>query len=460
MVIVDCVPYFQESSLLELRLSELDPLVDLFVIVEGDRTHKGELKPSHLIPIKDRFARWQHKMIHVIAPLPSGDGPTWIWRREIAQRNAIAGVLAQLQLAPDDMILISDCDEIPSRSFVAMLPSLEPDHVAIAIQDLHYYTFNHCAGNVWNGTRATQYANVQALGCDGVRYVGTERGGFPRVIAMRNAGWHLSYFGGPQAIATKIDSFLHQELNHANHRDPETIAARIQTGADVYGRPWQTFTIGVPESLPSAVAEQPMQWVAHFHPDYAPLFHEDWTQPVHSTSLSFLAHRSPPEGACLEIGCWEGVSTIAIAHGLGAHRELSAIDTWAGNIDEGADHPSVLAATTRDVYAQFLANMGAFHCGNVQPVRADWRDLELPAAIAFCHLDAAHDEQSVSDQLSAIIPRMVPGGVLCGDDFYAPGVQAAVVRHIPDAQTNGRIWWWFAPQAIDLSTTTEVLYGQ
>ena len=42
--------------------------------------------------------------------------------------------LARLRLAPDDMVLISDCDEIPRRGFVGMLHALPPDGIAVARQ--------------------------------------------------------------------------------------------------------------------------------------------------------------------------------------------------------------------------------------------------------------------------------------------------------------------------------------
>jgi predicted O-methyltransferase YrrM len=438
MSIIDCCVAFQETDLLLLRMAQLDPVVDRFVIVEADRTHAGAPKPLSLAANRDKFARYRDKIQWHAAALPEGDGLVWTWRREIAQRNAILDALADC--APDDMIMISDADEIPRRSFVQMLPHLEQDHIAIAQQRLYYYTFNHTAPEVaWMGTRATQYANVQALGADGVRYAGRERGGFPRLWTMRDAGWHLSYFGGERAIRAKMQSFLHQELVNADVTDEATIARRVAAGEDAYGRPWQQFTIDWASDLPDAVYEKPRAWAAHFHPDYAPCFHEDWMHPEQSTALAWLAGGAP-DGAALEIGAWEGASTIAIARGL-RDRVLHVVDTWAGNEDEGASHPSVMAAQARDVEAQFQRNVRAFGL-TVEAHRMDWRDYALPEGIAFAHLDAAHDETSVRAQLTALLPRLVPGAVLVGDDYYATGVEAAVKDLLPGFATNDRMWWW------------------
>lgn len=443
-MILDTCVFFQELDLLELRMAQLDGLVDLFVIVEGNRTHAGQPKESVLRKHFDRFRKYADRIVLWTAILPEGDGLHWTWRREIAQRNAIKDALESLHLKPDDMILISDCDEIPRREFVQSLHQVPPDGIAVAVQRLYYYTFNHTAPDtLWNGTRATQWANVQALGADGVRYVEHARGGYPRILRARDAGWHLSYFGGVAAVQSKIESFLHQELNEPEHRDETTIAERIARGADIYGREWQNFTIAPAVDLPDAVYEAPMTWAHHFHPDYMPTFHEGWTNADHSVALTRLAHFAPDDGICVEVGSWEGVSTIALARGLG-ERTLYAVDTWKGNGDEAGDHPTVELAQTRDVFSQFLTNVRAYGMHYIEPHRCDWQAWAKcnDEPLAFIYLDASHDEQSVASQLAAFLPRLVPDGIICGDDYYAPGVKRAVDAAIPDVIENGRIWWW------------------
>src|SRR6516165_6831628 len=98
------------------------------------------------------------------------------------------------------------------------------------------------------------------------------------------------------------------------------------------------------------------------------VFHEDWYP---ETQLSLLAEVYDRvrllEGAVLEIGCWEGRSTAALARAC-YPTTLLAIDTWMGNINEDANHPTVQAARDRDVFAIFLANMKALEIHNVSPV--------------------------------------------------------------------------------------------
>jgi hypothetical protein len=55
-MIYDCFPFFNELELLEVRLNELDGLVDKFVLVEATRTFAGQPKSLYFAENRDRFA--------------------------------------------------------------------------------------------------------------------------------------------------------------------------------------------------------------------------------------------------------------------------------------------------------------------------------------------------------------------------------------------------------------------
>ncbi|WP_291854910.1 N-acetylglucosaminyltransferase [Bradyrhizobium sp.] len=105
----DCFTFFNELDVLEIRLAELDPLVDRFVLVEATRTFMGSPKPLVFSECKARFAAYAHKITHVVVDdLPDSSNP---WVRERAQRRAIMRGLQDAR--PDDRIIVSDVDEIP-----------------------------------------------------------------------------------------------------------------------------------------------------------------------------------------------------------------------------------------------------------------------------------------------------------------------------------------------------------
>lgn len=445
-MIVDCCLFFNELDLLELRFRELDRVVDRFVVVESTLTHAGQPKPLYFLDNQTRFRPWLNKVTHVVAePLP-GDGIPATRRREMSQRNAI---LRGLYDVPDDaVILISDCDEIPRATHVP--PELPDGMVVVYDQTLHYFNFNTQSTNArWRGTRAARAADVRALSPHIVRYgIGTPDSHYPNYAMMHDAGWHFSYFGDVAHVQGKMRSFLHQELVNEENTDPDTIARRISEGVDIWGREDQKFELRAAADLPDAVLENLDSWLPYFHPDWRPVFHENWYTGAQALYVAALAQSAPEGGALVEIGAWEGRSTTVIAQKV-APRVLHVVDWWKGNPEESDDHPAARAARERDVYATFEQNINRLTTGNMIPEPFDWRDWLMlwktrpldRQSIAFLHLDAAHDYESVRDCLIAIKPFLVPGAILCGDDGYSDPVWRAVREVFPQAKLLAERLW-------------------
>jgi hypothetical protein len=125
--------------------------------------------------------------------------------------------------------------------------------------------------------------------------------------------------------------------------------------------------------------------------------------------------------------------------------QLLAVDTWQGNVDEDELHVSVELAKKRDVYGTFLSNMQLLTNGNVQALRQDCHDFlaGFSEPIKFCHIDASHDYASVKRTIEALLPKLVPGAVICGDDLLnAPGVRQAVQELLPGVIPIKNFWWW------------------
>ena len=403
-LIVDCFPFFQELDLLEWRLQELHPVVDWFVLVEATHTHSGKPKPLHYGANRQRFARYYNKIRqHVVADLPEGDGLPATRRREMMQRNEI---LTGVRDLPDDtIILISDLDEIPRRELIPQLPKYIDDGViGVFHQKLHYYNVNtYAPDRPWPGTRAARLADVRALSPHVIRNaLGQPDAHYPRYGLVQNGGWHYSYFGGTERIQNKMSSFLHQELVSEQSSTAATIEARVKAGVDIWGREnEQRFEIGAATDLPWAIRSDPMRWADYFHPDYRPTFHEEWYVGEQNAYLSALAMEwTPPNGAIVEIGCWEGKSTTCLAQTM-APREIIAVDTWAGSLTEGEDHITLeIIRSGRDIEGTFRRNIELLTPGNVRMVKGDWREWAATwdQPIAFLHIACPPAYESVRDQ--------------------------------------------------------------
>jgi hypothetical protein len=182
-------------------------------------------------------------------------------------------------------------------------------------------------------------------------------------------------------------------------------------------------------------------------------FSENWYSAEQLQDLkAAVAKTKALKGLNIEIGCWEGKSTCLLANEV-YPESIFAVDTWQGNIAEGEDHPSVVLAKERNVFDTFQTNVKTRTKGNVEPKQQDCFEFlaALNSPVKFCHIDAAHDYESVKRTIEMLKPYLVDGAVLCGDDFQSAnirrldlqgGVERAVKECCPGFVAKGNFWQW------------------
>jgi predicted O-methyltransferase YrrM len=167
-------------------------------------------------------------------------------------------------------------------------------------------------------------------------------------------------------------------------------------------------------------------------------FDEEWFGPASQKAVAGLVARTRAlPGEVVEIGCWQGRSTIAIARAAWP-KIVHAVDTWDGSPGEiSAD-----IADGRDVFAEFTENIDELTRGNVEVHRMGWRDYFAAdhGPVRFCHIDAEHTYREVYDNIQAVLPLMVPGGILCGDDAHHPPVIQAVDELLGKTDRQASLW--------------------
>jgi len=245
-MIYDCFTFFNELDLLEIRLNILNDTVDKFVLVEATKTHSGKNKPLYFEQNKERFKKFCDKIIHIVVD----DYPEYetSWTYENYQRNCITRGL--INCKDNDIILISDLDEIPNPQIVTKYA--KTDGIKLLEQNMYYYFVNciNVDSLIWPlGTKILSYKDfLHSLDNIEIKYNDyliqkLNEGTTPTKIRMyldvkhiKNAGWHFSYCGGVEAIAYKIKSFSHQEFNSTEYTDLSEIEKRIKNGEDIFGR--------------------------------------------------------------------------------------------------------------------------------------------------------------------------------------------------------------------------------
>lgn len=157
-----------------------------------------------------------------------------------------------------------------------------------------------------------------------------------------------------------------------------------------------------------------------------PQFTEQWFGPEKARRLIEALNCVSGTGSIVEVGSWEGRSTITIANQCFPDL-VHSIDHWQGDI--GNVKVAELAAS-RNVYATFIANMNAATKGNYLVHKMSWRAMNWKelAPIKFLFIDGDHTFNEVFDNINVALPLMSKGGVIAGDDYSIKGVKQAVLE--------------------------------
>jgi len=225
-MLYDCFCFFNELDLLEIRLNELDNVVDKFVLVEAELTHNGDAKPLYFERNKSRFAKFLDKIIHVVVHkedyAQAMVGQTFqerAWMRENIQRNAIRKGTKDAQ--DDDLIMVSDLDEIPRATAVAKVKDAIKDGEVVGLV-LNAYSFyanlRNASAPYWGNdpkiaTARTFKAEKAYESSPYNHFILRAVNTCPTATRFRyikpsrrieNAGWHFSYIGGIDAAVIKV----------------------------------------------------------------------------------------------------------------------------------------------------------------------------------------------------------------------------------------------------------------
>lgn len=224
-----------ELEWLEIRLNELAPQVDYFVIVESVHTFTDHEKPLFLRDNWSRFAHFSNQIIHrVVETHPNHNGSTW--DREHYQRNSLLDAVFPSLLghqAPNlgDVLIVSDVDEIPKPETLTILRNCDfPQRVTLR-SHFFYYSFQwQHVGSDWWHPQATFYQGDATIKPEDLRMGGSDRD-------LENSSWHCSScFSTVAEMQNKIGSFSHTEYDQPDFREPSQIVRRVRNGLDLFDR--------------------------------------------------------------------------------------------------------------------------------------------------------------------------------------------------------------------------------
>ncbi|KAH9945080.1 glycosyltransferase family 17 protein [Epithele typhae] len=228
----DAVLFSSELDLFEIRLHELDSVVDKFFVVEADRTFTGIPKNLTFAAHADRFSPFIRRIVHsvfsgahVLAP---GESP---FENEIAQRRHMDALLHQHRDAQPNkvppLVIFSDVDEIPSAHTIRLLRRCKaPNPIHLQMRE-YLYSWE------WPAGEGSWRAQVHRLNSPKAGY----NHGQVTEAKLADSGWHCSFcFRYLHDFSDKMIGYSHADrVTDKSLLKPENIQRRICAGEDIFG---------------------------------------------------------------------------------------------------------------------------------------------------------------------------------------------------------------------------------
>lgn len=269
----DCFCFFNEVDLLRLRLETMNPVTDVFVIVESQWTHSGRMKPFVFDP--DDFPEFRQK-IRYVKDFECPGGTADPWRNENHQRNQVLRGLDDA--APEDFILISDLDEIPNPESLDAYDSNR--YIRGDLEQLLFgYKLNNMllepeAHRLWYGTKITtfeHFCNFFRGQATSVRHWKSngplrafKRAWFQRFHTQKISlgGWHFSWVLPAEAWRLKFLATAHQENATQANEALEDQMRMVSAGRDLLVADRRYLRLELSDSLlPPALRARPEAYV-------------------------------------------------------------------------------------------------------------------------------------------------------------------------------------------------------
>ena len=281
--VIDGILFFDEVSMLRLRLAALKDVVDHHIIVEANHTFTGKPKPLYFLENRHLFADYEGRITHVVVqalaqPVP-GEA-NHVWENEYHSRDMVAEGLVAIGARDDDIVLVADTDEIPHPDAVLNLRAKAhharflrrtsgappvPQIYKIFVDNYLYHFDCYTDQAYAKGTplTAATIGDMKRIVGQYLESIPVERFlsasrlylqhegpiRFENVVAP--GGWHLSFFENVDRIKRKIESYGHQNFVKQFAEDANVTAA-VGAGVGVVGQDGKV-DVYISKELPAGV---------------------------------------------------------------------------------------------------------------------------------------------------------------------------------------------------------------
>ena len=233
MKIYDCTTYYSEDMMIDVRLNVLNDYVHKFIITESTYSHSGEKKKLNFDI--NNFSKFKDKIIYlVIDEEPRGiidysqkditpdEVPSIKRANSIKRINLSYDYMSSAidEANEDDLIILSDNDEIPNLSSKKFQNN--KNDIIIFNQLFFYYKFNLLYDLVpWFGSKACKKKYLKSFVW--LKYLKNKKypvwrldtlfskNKYINVNIIKDGGWHFTNLKTPEDLFKKLTNFGHHD---------------------------------------------------------------------------------------------------------------------------------------------------------------------------------------------------------------------------------------------------------
>ncbi|KAL2500107.1 beta-1 [Abeliophyllum distichum] len=224
--VFDAVLFSNEVEMLTIRWKELYPYITRFVLLESNSTFTGLLKPRYFAIDRDQFKFVEPRLTYgtISGRFRRGENP---FVEEAYQRVALDQLIRIAGIEDDDLLIMSDVDEIPSSHTINLLRWCEdiPPILHLRLKNyLYSFEFQYDDGS-WR-------ASVHRYERGKTRYAHYRQSDY----LLSDAGWHCSFcFRRIRDFIFKMKAYSHNDrVRFSHYLSPKRIQDLICKGANLY----------------------------------------------------------------------------------------------------------------------------------------------------------------------------------------------------------------------------------
>lgn len=255
--VYDAVLFSNEVDILTLRWQELYPYITQFVLLESNSTFSGLPKPLVFAAHRDQFKFVEPRLTYgtIGGRFKRGENP---FVEEAYQRVALDQLLRIAGISDDDLLIMSDVDEIPSRHTINLLRWCDniPDVLHLQLKN-YLYSFEFPVDyESWRAsihryqTGKSRYAHFRQTD-----------------DLLADSGWHCSFcFRHISEFIFKMKAYSHNDrVRFSHYLNPKRIQGKICDGEDLFDMLPEEYTF---QKIVAKMGRVPHSYSAVHLPSY------------------------------------------------------------------------------------------------------------------------------------------------------------------------------------------------